>query len=123
MLGALVGFCAIWIWALSGLPDLSAYNVRPLLAPAGFYPRLIWGGLWGLLFFFTIGSVRTRKRWVQKGVLISLLPSLYFLVFFLPEQIGSGLELSLVSPAIVVVLNLIWGIFTGLFTRMIWGRN
>ena len=123
MLSALAGFGLVSAWDLAGLPDLSAYNVRPLLAPGGFYPRLIWGGLWGLLFFFTIGSVQTRKRWIQKGLLISLLPTLYYLIFTLPDQISYVQGFSLVSPAIVIVLNLIWGVFTGLFSRLFWGRN
>lgn len=123
MLGALITVAAVSVWELLGLPDLGAYTLRPLLAPAGLYPRLIWGGLWGVLYFFTIGSARTRKHWIQKGLLISLLPTLYYLVFSLPEQLGSGLELSFIAPVIVIVLNLFWGIFTGLFARLLWGRN
>ena len=122
-LGALAGLCAIWSWGMLGLPDLSGYHVRPLLAPDGFYPRLIWGGLWGLLFFLTVGSARTRKHWIQKGVLVSLLPTLYYLMLTLPDQVGSGLNGPFISSAIVIVVNLIWGIFTGLFARLFWGRN
>ncbi len=123
MLGALIGIAAAWSWELLGLSDLGAYTLRPLLAPVGPYPRLIWGGLWGVLYFFTIGSARTRKHWIQKGLLISLLPTLYYLVFFLPEQLSSGQELSFIAPVIVIILNLIWGVFTGLFARLLWGRN
>ena len=123
MLSALVGLVAVWSWGMLGLPDLAGYAVRPLLAPVGFYPRLIWGGLWGVLFFLTVGSARTRKHWIRKGVLISLLPTLLYLVLFLPDQVGSGLTLSLVPPAIVTVVNLLWGIFVGLFSRLFWGRD
>lgn len=123
MLSALVGFCAVWAWAMLGLPELSVYAVRPLLAPDGFYPRLIWGGLWGVVFFVTVGSARARKHWMRKGLLVSLLPTLLYLIFYLPDQVGSGLTLSLAAPAIVVVLNLIWGVFIGLFARLLWGRD
>lgn len=123
MLSALVGLSAGWAWGMLGLPDLTGYAVRPLLAPDGFYPRLIWGGLWGSLFFVTVGSARTRKHWIRKGVLISLLPTLLYLILFLPDQVGSGLTFSLASPAIVIVVNLIWGVFIGLFSRLFWGRD
>ena len=123
LLSALIGFCAVWAWEMLGLPDLTGYAVRPLLAPTGFYPRLIWGGVWGLLFFLTVGSARTRKHWIRKGVLISLLPTLLYLILYLPDQVGSGLTLSLASPAIVIVINLLWGVFIGLFSRLLWGRD
>ena len=123
ILSALVGLSAVWAWGMLGLPDLTGYVVRPLLAPDGFYPRLIWGGLWGFLFFVTVGSARTRKHWMRKGVLISLLPTLLYLILFLPDQVGSGLTFSLASPAIVTVVNLIWGVFIGLFSRLFWGRD
>ena len=123
ILSALVGLGAVWVWGQLGLPELAGYVVRPLIAPAGFYPRLIWGGLWGVLFFLTVGSARTRKHWIRKGVLISLIPSLLYLVLYLPDQVGSGLTLSFASPAIVIVVNLIWGVFVGLFSRLLWGRD
>lgn len=123
VMSALIGLSTVWAWGMLGLPDLAHYAVRPLLAPAGFYPRLIWGGLWGLLFFLTVGSARTRKHWIRKGVLVSLMPTLLYLVLYLPEQVGSGLTLSLASPVIVLVLNLVWGVFVGLFSRLFWGRD
>ncbi len=123
MLSALVGFSAIWAWTMLGLPELTGYTVRPLLAPDGFYPRLIWGGLWGGVFFITVGSVRARKQWIRKGLLVSLLPTLLYLILYLPDQVGSGLTLSLASPAIIVALNLLWGVFVGLFARLLWGSD
>ena len=123
MLGALAGLCAVWSWGMLGLPDVFGQMVRPLLAPDGFYPRLVWGGLWGILFFLTVGSVRTRKRWIQKGLLISLIPTLYYLIMILPGQGGLGLDRSLAAPVSVVAVNLVWGVFTGLFSRLFWGRN
>lgn len=123
VLGALVGLNAVWLWNMLGLPELTRTAVRPLLAPNGFYPRLIWGGIWGCLFFLTVGSARTRKHWIRKGVLVSLLPTLLYLVLFLPEQVGSGLNFSLATPTIVFVVNLIWGVSVGLFARLLWGRD
>ncbi|MBE0500271.1 MAG: hypothetical protein IBX47_02430 [Desulfuromonadales bacterium] len=123
ILGALVGLGVISAWGMVGLPDLPISTVRPLLAPAGLYPRLVWGGLWGVLFFLTVGSARTRKHWIQKGVLVSLVPTFYYLIFYLPEQISSGSDFSLVALAVVIAVNLIWGFFTGLFSRLLWGRN
>lgn len=123
LLGALAGLCASWVWGMLSLPDLSAHPVRPLLAPPGFYPRLVWGGLWGLLFFVTVGSARTRKHWVQKGVVISLLPTLYYLILLLPNQVSSGQTNPFISPAIVISVNLLWGVFTGVSARLFWGRS
>jgi hypothetical protein len=123
LLGALIGIGAVSVLEMLGLPDLSAYVVRPLLSPGGFYPRLVWGGLWGLLFFLTIGSVRTRRHWIQKGVLVSMVPTLLTLILYLPEQTGSTPKFFLAAPATIILLNLIWGVFTGLFSRLLWGRN
>jgi hypothetical protein len=46
-----------------------------------------------------------------------------FIVFPYHQGQGqAGLYLGMLTPVIVVLTNLVWGLFTGVFTRIFWGR-
>lgn len=125
LLGGLA--CSVFLWMIGnwGVTSMLGVQIAPALTLKWLYPRLIWGGLWGLVFFFTVGVPRARRHWVRKGLYLSILPSLYMLFFVFPYQLNkgqAGLELGLLTPLVVVVVNLVWGLFTGIFTRLFWGR-
>lgn len=90
MLGALIGIAAVSGWELLGFPDLGAYTLRPLLAPAGLYPRLIWGGLWGVLYF---------SRSVQRGPASTGFRKVFWSVWCRPFIIWSFLSPNSSAPA------------------------
>ena len=87
-------------------------------------PRMIIGGLWGLLYFFTVRSA--RRRWARKGLLIALLPTAFQLFFLFPQRTPHGmlgLGLGYMTPLITLFFNLAWGFLMGFFSRLLWGRE
>uniref|UniRef100_UPI0035697D9F hypothetical protein n=1 Tax=Desulfosarcina sp. TaxID=2027861 RepID=UPI0035697D9F len=73
------------------------------------YPRIVWGGIWGLLFVLPL----LNSRFLLKGTLLSLLPTAVQLFFIFPYQANkglAGLSLGMWTPAFVLVYNWVWGV-------------
>ena len=125
LLAALISSVTLWAAGEYGLTSLLGVKIAPSLKTAWLYPRLIFGGLWGLGFFFTVGVPRHRRYWVRKGLWFSLLPSAVTLFYLFPyvEYTGlAGFDLGMLTPLLIVIVNLIWGLFCGFFARLFWGR-
>lgn len=126
MLGALCSSLVAWQAGQLGLPALAGVNLAPQLALGWLYPRLVWGGLWGLVYFLTVGPLKSRRHWARKGLWVSLLPSAFQLFVVYPNMTGHGmlgLGLGQLTPLFVLLYNLAWGLFTGIFCRLLWGRG
>lgn len=126
MLGALISSLVAWKSGEWGLPGLLSVRLRPSMSLPWLYSQLIWGGLWGLAYFLLVGGIKSRRHWVRKGLLVSLLPSLFQLFYVFPQLRGQdwlGLSLGQFTPLFVLLYNLIWGFFTGIFCRLLWGRS
>ncbi|MBW2476466.1 MAG: hypothetical protein JRE63_03970 [Deltaproteobacteria bacterium] len=126
LLGALVNSCFVWLAGLWGLTEMAGVNMAPGMTLTWLYPRLVWGGLWGLAYFFTVRTQRARRGWVRKGLWVSLLPTAFQLgiVFpYLTPHDWLGLKLGHATPLFVLVFNFVWGLFTGVFCRLICGRR
>lgn len=127
--GALGGLCSslsLWLAGIWQLTAMAGVNINPELTASWLYPRLVWGGIWGLVFYFTVGRPRSRRQWVRKGLWVSLLPTAVQLFVIFPNFTPYGmvgLGLGTLTPLFVLTSNLIWGFFTGVFTRAFWGRN
>jgi hypothetical protein len=50
LVGAFVDSFNIWILGVIGITGLLGVGMRPEFTPPWLYPRLVWGGLFGLLF-------------------------------------------------------------------------
>jgi hypothetical protein len=125
-LGGLFNSLAIWLAGSWQLTAMAGVNLSPDLTPGWLYPRLVWGGLWGLAYYFTVGRPRSRKQWVRKGLWVSLLPTAVQLFFVFPNYTSHGMlgfGLGNLTPLFVLLFNFVWGFFTGLWTRIFWGRN
>ncbi|NOY12951.1 MAG: hypothetical protein GXP51_04485 [Deltaproteobacteria bacterium] len=125
LLGALASSLFLWGFGEWGLSSRIGVNIAPPLQLSWLYPRMMLGGLWGLGFFFTISVPRHRRHWVRKGLWFSLLPSAVTLFYLFPyvENKGlAGFDLGMLTPLLVVTANLVWGLFTGFFARLFWGR-
>jgi hypothetical protein len=125
LLGGLVNSLLVWWCGVWGITPAAGVNLAPDLSAAWLYPRLVWGGLWGLAYYLTVSHQRNHRRWVRKGLLISFLPTAFQLFFVFPQQTPHGLMgmgLGTLTPLFVIFFNLAWGFCTGLFTRLIWGR-
>ena len=126
MLGALCSSLVAWKAGQFGLPALLDVRLTPALTLSWFYSRLVWGGLWGLTYFLAVGPQKSRRHWVRKGLWISLLPTLCQLLFVYPYLTGHGwfgLALGRFTPLFILLYNLVWGFFTGFFSRILWGRT
>jgi hypothetical protein len=125
LLGGLGHSLFVWACGEWGFTAFIGVKIAPALQPAWLYPQLIIGGLWGLGYFFTISVPRFRRHWIRKGIWFSLVPTTVTLFYLYPyrQHLGmAGFELGMLTPLFVLVANLLWGILTGFFTRLLWGR-
>ena len=112
-LGALANSIAVWLFGNFGITASLGVSMAPSLTPAWLYPRIVWGGLWGLLFVLPI----LNSRLLLKGTVLSLLPTAVqlFVVFPLKTHNGmAGLELGFFTPLFVLFFNWVWGAVTAL---------
>jgi len=110
-IGALANSLAVWIFGTTGITGAAGVSISPALSPNWLYPRIVWGGLWGILFLMPMLNTRIYS----KGALLSLFPSAVqlFVVFPLKAHKGmAGLELGLLTPIFVFFFNWIWGVVT-----------
>ena len=114
--GALVNSLAVWASGHSGFTAALGVSLAPALSLGWLYPRLVWGGVWGLLFALPM-SFRSAA---VHGLVISLAPALAQLFVFFPRA-GKGtlgLELGALTPLLVVLFDAIWGIAAALWLRV-----
>jgi len=115
-LGAVANSLVVWIFGQLGISQLLGVSIAPTLSPAWLYPRVVWGGLWGFLFILPV----LPHTWLQRGLLLSLGPSLVqlFVVFPLKAKKGVlGLELGILTPVLVLVFNAVWGVVASWWVR------
>ena len=115
-LGALANSLAVWLMGQYGITTHFGVAIHPSLSPQWLYPRIVWGGLWGFLFLLPM----LQSRPLLKGTLLSLFPTVAFLLVVLPfkEYKGFlGLELGLLTPLFVLFFNWIWGVVTSFTLR------
>lgn len=108
LVGAFVDSFNIWLLGVVGITTLLGIGMKPEFTPSWLYPRLVWGGLFGLLF----ATPLIEDRPLLRGMLFSLLPSALMLFVVLPNM-GKGLlglGFGTLTPLLVVGLNFVWGI-------------
>ena len=126
MLGALCSSLVTWKAGQMGFPAMAKVHMSPSLSSNWIYSRLVWGGLWGLTYFLVVGPLKFRRHWARKGLWISLLPTAFQLFFVYPYMTRHGwlgLDLGQFTPLFIVLYNMIWGLCTGIFCRLFWGRG
>jgi len=117
-LGGLANSFALWALGRFGVTAMIGVKLAPRLVPMWLYPRIVWGGLWGLLFLIPLFKHSPFKR----GILFSLGPTVMqlFVVFPFKAYKGYlGLELGSMTPVLVVVLNAVWGISAAYWLSLI----
>jgi hypothetical protein len=116
--GALVNSWLVWYFGHKGIPQLFGVALAAKWSLGWLYPRLLWGGLWGLIF---IAPLWTKGFWVgvfSRGVLFSLAPTAFQLFYVFPTLAGKGmlgLALGKLTPFFVFIYNAVWG-----FTAALW---
>lgn len=116
-LGGVANGAALWGAGVMGLTGLLGVSIAPSLTPEWLYPRVVWGGLWGLVFLLPF----SRERWLARGLIASLGPSLVQLFGVFPWKFDMsflGLELGTLTPLVVLLANAAWGIAASWWLRI-----
>lgn len=115
-LGGLINSLVVWYFGSHGIPAALGVKLAPALTTEWLYPRIVWGGIWGILFLLPLlrGSVFFR------GFLFSLGPTAVQLFYIFPMVAGKGvwgMQLGLMTPLLVVFYNVVWGITAALWVK------
>ena len=113
-LGGLVNSTVLWLFGRAGITAELGVKLAPAITPAWLYPRLVWGGIWGILFLLPLA----QNRPFQQGLLISLGPTIVQLFVIFPYQLNKGmmgLELGTLTPLFVLFFNAVWGVAAALW--------
>ncbi|WDN89623.1 hypothetical protein BuS5_02591 [Desulfosarcina sp. BuS5] len=62
-LGALVNSIAVWLFGDLGITSSFGVSISSSLTPGWLYPRIVWGGLWGLLF---LSLAWTSRKFIHR---------------------------------------------------------
>ena len=117
-LGGLANSLAVWLFGAYGVTKTLGVRIAPDLSPVWLYPRLVWGGIWGLLFLLPV----FRSSVLKRGLLLSLGPTIIqlFVVFpYKADQGMMGMGLGALTPLLVFVFNAIWGITVAVWLRFV----
>jgi len=69
-LGALANSLTVWFFGDFGITKALHVAIAPALPPEWLYPRIVWGGIWGLVFITPVLNAHPFR----KGLLFSLFP-------------------------------------------------
>jgi hypothetical protein len=115
-LGGLINSIFVWFFGLVGFTAALGVHLAPPFTSPWLYQRLVWGGIWGLLFLLPWKSLSLPMR----GLIYSLGPTLvtWFLVFpYQAHQQVLGLSLGYLTPVFVIFYNAVWGFTAGLWLK------
>lgn len=87
------------------------------LSPGWVYSRVVWGGIWGILFILPL----SQSNLFLKGSILSLLPASFqlFVVFpLLSNHSIGGIDLGLLTPLVILFFNWLWGVATALMLQL-----
>lgn len=116
-LGGFLNSIAVWLFGFARITALFNVQIAPTLTASWLYPRIVWGGIWGFLFLLPFFP----RKYLYKGIVLSLLPTLIqlFIVFPLKANKGIlGIELGSLTPIFVLFFNFVWGITTASWLKI-----
>ncbi len=116
-LGGLANALIVWQFGTSGINAFMGVNIAPHLSAGWLYPKIVWGGIWGVVFLLPLYSSRP----MMKGAVLSLMPTAIQLLVIFPFQAHKGiggLELGLLTPLMVLLCNGSWGVVTAVSIKM-----
>jgi len=116
-LGGLVYCLVMWLFSHYGITQSLGVSLAGSLSPHWVYPRIVWGGLWSLLFLLSIMSSSLFMR----SLVLSLIPALVQLFIIFPFYTGqgiAGLKLGLLTPLLVWFFFWCWAFATAVTLRL-----
>lgn len=111
--GGLATGLVTWVFGDLGMTKMLGVSLAPALSPQLLYPKIVWGGIWGLLFVLPF----MKSRLVAKGLALSIFPTVVQLFFVFPRHLHKGMlgiDLGALTPVCIVFFNMVWGFVTGL---------
>ena len=115
-LGGLFNSLAVWLFGTNGITAAFGVKIAPVLSSSWLYPRIVWGGIWGLLFLLPL----MKNRFLSRGLLFSLGPTIVQLFVVFPFKANKGvmgLDLGSFTPLFVIIFNAIWGLTAAIWLR------
>jgi len=109
VVGAIVNSAAMFGAVRYGVLHAMHVALIPGFSLHWLYPRLVWGGLWGLSLTLPLGP----RSIVARGLFWSLAPTLFQLLWVFPHQTPLGLfglGAGVLTPLAILILNFIWGL-------------
>lgn len=119
-LGGLANSIAVWGLGAAGVSTALGAKLTPAFSWPWLYPRIVWGGLWGLLFAIPF----LKNSWLARGLLYSLGPSLVQMLVVFPLKADKGmlgLDLGATVPLFVLFFNIIWGLVAAVWVVQVTG--
>lgn len=115
-IGGLFYCLSMWLSSRYGLTQTLGVNLHGSISPQWMYPRIVWSGLWGLLFLLPILTSRLFVR----SFVVSLIPTcvqLFIIYPFYTSRGFAGLELGLLTPVLVWFFYWVWALTTLIVLR------
>lgn len=116
-IGALANSLLVWLFGQYGFNQALGVSIAPSLSAAWLYPRLVWGGLWGLLFALPL----LNGQLFTKAAVLCLCPTAFQLFVVFPILQGkaiAGTHLGAATPVLVLFFNWVWALATVISLRL-----
>ena len=115
-LGALTNSITVWLFGEFGITASFGVSIAPSLTANYLYPRIVWGGIWGVLFVLPM----LQSKLLLKGTVLSLIPTAVQLIVIFPQAHKgiAGLDLGLYTPLFVLFFNWVWGIVAAIAIKL-----
>ncbi len=97
---ALVAF--LWLLRESGVAASLGLRLPAPKLPDFLYSRIVWGGIWALLFVLPVMT----RQWLLRGLVVGVLASLASIFYFNPAWKSAPFTFVIV----IFVANAIWGV-------------
>jgi len=107
----------MWLASNQGVTQSLGVAISGSLSPHWLYPRLVWGGLWGLLFLLPMLASSLFAR----SLVIALIPTLVqlFVIYPVYEHRGvAGMSLGALTPFVVFFFYWVWAFVAALALRL-----
>ncbi len=117
-LGGLLNSLTVWLFSITGITGLFGVAIAPTLTPTWLYPRIVWGGIWGFLFFWN----SCHKNYLSHSLIYGLFPTFVQLFIIFPLSTNKGLmgvELGRLTPLFIIWFNSVWAVSTALWLKSI----
>lgn len=116
-LGAFFMCLAMWLSTRYGITHSLGVAIQGSIAPEWMYPRIVWGGVWGLLFLIPLFASNILAR----SFVMALIPTLVQLFIIYPYYQGkgvAGLNLGVLAPFVVFFFFWVWSLVTSMILRL-----